>query len=280
MAGDIVIDATSGLEAICTSATTGDSPTYTWELIGDNALYALNAYTSTASLYSDANVETVPGALNAIGAAATTWYSKAQIGKSSAALYGLEATISLYSGSAPTITLTGSSIATTSNQIGSDTPYLVTASAVYAFVDDKLDANAWHSTSTSNANGVQVTATVSEDAVNKVEVGLEITAASTATDVSDSNKASNLVTAAAVSAYTVQEITSAISGLDAVVFNSNKGVFVSVAEEDGILTGMTVSVAAASEMNYGDTGSADELATTAAVATFFNNNLVWLGDSD
>ena len=250
-----------------------------WEVIGDQNSYAINTYTSTtASLYT--GVTTVPGALDAIGAAATTWYSKAQIGKSSAALYGLEATISLYSGSAPTITLTGSSIATASNQIGSNTPYLVTANAVYDFVDSKLTDNAWHSTSTSNANGVQVTATVSEDAVNKVEVGLAITAATTAADVSDSDKASNLVTAAAVSAYVAQEITSAISGLDAVVFNSNKGVFVSVAEEDGILTGMTVSVAAASEMNYGDTGSADELATTAAVATFFNNNLVWLDDSD
>lgn len=45
--GDIVIDSTSGLEAICTNAT---GPT--WELIGDNALYALNAYTSTASIYN------------------------------------------------------------------------------------------------------------------------------------------------------------------------------------------------------------------------------------
>ena len=277
-AGDIVLKGTS--EYIWNGSK--------WELIGDQGAYAANAYSSTANVYTAATATTVPLALNAVGAAidtltasASTFASqKAQIGKSSAALYGLEATISLYSGSAPTITLTGSSIATTSNQIGSDTNYLVTASAVYGFVDSKLTDNAWHSTSTSNANGVQVTATVSEDAVNKVEVGLAITAATTAADVSDSNKASNLVTAAAVSAYVAQEITSAISGLDAVVFNSNKGVFVSVAEEDGILTGMTVSVAAASEMNYGDTGSADELATTAAVATFFNNNLVWLGDSD
>lgn len=272
--GDIVIDATSGLEAVCTSVTTGETPTYTWELIGDNSLYALNAYTSTSSLYT--GVTTVPGALNAIGAAATTWYSKAQIGKSSAALYGLEATISLYSGSAPTITLTGSNIATTASEIRSTNNVLVTANAVHAYVDEVLTSNAWNSTSTSNANGVTVTATVDESAENKVEVGLAITAATTAADVSDSGKASNLVTAAAVSAYTAN----LIDGLDSTVSSSMKGVFVSVAEENGKLNGMTVSVVAASEMSYGATGSADQLATTAAVATFFDNNLVWLDDAD
>lgn len=64
--GDIVIDSTSGLEAICTNAT---GPT--WELIGDNALYALNAYSSTASVYT--GVDTVPEALDAVGAAADTF---------------------------------------------------------------------------------------------------------------------------------------------------------------------------------------------------------------
>ena len=59
VAGDIVIDSTTGLEAIYTGTK--------WELIGDNAVYALNAYTSTAAVYS--GVETVPGALDAAGAA-------------------------------------------------------------------------------------------------------------------------------------------------------------------------------------------------------------------
>lgn len=69
VAGDIVIDGTSGLEAICT----GTEP-LKWELIGDNALYALNAYTSGATVF--AGVENVPGALNAAGAAIDTLNTK------------------------------------------------------------------------------------------------------------------------------------------------------------------------------------------------------------
>ena len=69
--GDIVIDSTSGLEAVCTSVTAGDTPTYTWELIGDNALYALNAY-SNANISAYAGVTTVPAALDAAGDAIDT----------------------------------------------------------------------------------------------------------------------------------------------------------------------------------------------------------------
>ena len=42
-----------------------------WELIGDQKTYAINAYTSTASVYT--GVTNVPGALNAVGAAADTF---------------------------------------------------------------------------------------------------------------------------------------------------------------------------------------------------------------
>ena len=96
VAGDIVIDSTSGLEAICTSATTGDDPTYTWELIGDNAVYALNAYTSEATVY--ANVETLPGAVNAAGAAIDALTSKTNAyvgGSASDADQGVSVTVSI-----------------------------------------------------------------------------------------------------------------------------------------------------------------------------------------
>lgn len=42
-----------------------------WEVIGDQNTYAVNAYTSTASVYT--GVTTVPGALDAVGAAADTF---------------------------------------------------------------------------------------------------------------------------------------------------------------------------------------------------------------
>lgn len=92
VAGDIVIDSTSGLEAICT----GTDPSTTWELIGDNAVYALNAYSSTATVY--AGVETVPGALNAAGAAIDALKTKTDAyvgGSASDADQGVSVTVSV-----------------------------------------------------------------------------------------------------------------------------------------------------------------------------------------
>ena len=68
-AGDIVVigaGATGGLVQGQEYIYNGDA----WELIGDQKSYALNAYTSTATVYS--GVATVPGALNAAGAAIDT----------------------------------------------------------------------------------------------------------------------------------------------------------------------------------------------------------------
>ena len=92
VAGDIVIDSTTGLEAICT----GTDPSTTWELIGDNAVYALNAYSSTATVY--AGVETVPTALNAAGAAIDALTSKTNAyvgGSASDADQGVAVTVSI-----------------------------------------------------------------------------------------------------------------------------------------------------------------------------------------
>lgn len=55
-----------------------------------------------------------------------------------------------------------------------------------------------------------------------------------------------------------------------------KGVTVSVTTEGGIVTDVSLSVVAASTMAFGAAGSGDELATTSAVADYFENNLVWL----
>jgi len=92
VAGDIVIDSTTGLEAICT----GTDPSTTWELIGDNAVYALNAYSSTATVF--ANAETVPAALNAAGAAIDALKTKTDAyvgGSASDADQGVSVTVSV-----------------------------------------------------------------------------------------------------------------------------------------------------------------------------------------
>ena len=81
-----------------------------------------------------------------------------------------------------------------------------------------------------------------------------------------------VVTAGAVA----DKIAGIVDGLDATVSASNKGVEVTVVETDGKLTSATVAVSAASSMALNDKGSADVLATTAAVANYFENNLVWL----
>lgn len=83
---------------------------------------------------------------------------------------------------------------------------------------------------------------------------------------------SKVVTAGAVA----DKIAGIVDGLDSTVTSSAKGVEVTVVETAGKLTSATVSVAAASTMAFGAPGSADELATTAAVANYFENNLVWL----
>lgn len=85
-----------------------------------------------------------------------------------------------------------------------------------------------------------------------------------------------VVTAGSVADY----VTGVIGGLDASVSASNKGVAIEVVEADGKLTSASVSVTAASEMTFGASeASADVLATTAAVKSFFDNNMVWL-DAD
>lgn len=81
-----------------------------------------------------------------------------------------------------------------------------------------------------------------------------------------------VVTAGAVA----DKIAGIVEGLDATVSSSAKGVEVTVVEENGVLTSASVAVTAASSMAFNDKGSADVLATTAAVANYFENNLVWL----
>jgi hypothetical protein len=164
VAGDIVIDSETGLEAICT----GTDPSTTWELIGDNAVYALNAYTSTATVY--ANVETLPGAVNAAGAAIDALKTKTDAyvgGTSSSEVSGITTSVTIASATmAPTVSLAvdaaalsqalGLGTAASKNyadEVTANAATLPTCSAVASYVGAEISGlNSTVSTSTSDSN--------------------------------------------------------------------------------------------------------------------------------
>ena len=90
-----MVDTTNNLEAVYTGSA--------WELLGNNSVFALDAYSSTASVYTEASASTVHGALNAAGAAidaltasASTFASeKAAVGSASDSAYGMSVFLSL-----------------------------------------------------------------------------------------------------------------------------------------------------------------------------------------
>ena len=88
--------------------------------------------------------------------------------------------------------------------------------------------------------------------------------------------ATTLPTGGAVASYVSSAITSAIDALAGSASDSDKGIAVEVVTADGEVSTVDVAVTAASTMALNATGSADELATTAAIKSFYDNNLVWL----
>ena len=170
-AGDIVVigseptgGAVSGREYIYTDENE-------WEVIGDQNTYALNAYSSTATVYS--GVETVPGALNAAGAAIDTLNTniatKAQLGASTSTSSGITGGVTLASDAAPVVTMavnvaelkTALSLGTAAyvnvaNTVTSEGTNLPTESAVYTFVDTTIGSLDSTVTSTSGNVGVTV----------------------------------------------------------------------------------------------------------------------------
>lgn len=174
VAGDIVIDSTTGLEAICTDVS-GDPATYTWELIGDNAVYALEAYSSSVSVFN--GVATVPGALNAAGAAIdalTTSFGN--LGTASGKNY------------ADSLASTGTS--------------LPTESAVAAYVSSFVSTAIGNldSTVTSTANGVGIQVVESDGKLTSASITGVGTAASVDFATTLDSSASTLPTCSAVAA--------------------------------------------------------------------------------
>ena len=183
VAGDIVIDSETGLEAICT----GTDPSTTWELIGDNAVYALNAYTSTATVY--ANVETLPGAVNAAGAAIDALKTKTDAyvgGTSSSAVSGITTSVTIASATmAPTVSLAVDAAALSTalglgtaaskdyaDEVTANAATLPTCSAVASYVGAEISGlNSTVSTSTSDSN-VDVTIVQSAGVLTSVTATL------------------------------------------------------------------------------------------------------------
>ena len=294
-AGDIVIDSSTGLEAVCT----GTDPSTTWELIGDNALYALKAY-SNANISTYAGVATVPAALDAVGAAVDTLNSTIDAfegGTSTSTDRGVTETVVIDAATlAPSVT-TAVSLTTMLTSAKTD-GVVVTAVPTTGATDDNIPttkavadaikaAAVSGGTSTSTVSGIGVEVVTAETtAAPSVTVTLNATNLSTAlglgtaasknwTDTVTDDSA-DLPTGDAVDTA----IKNAIADLDATVSASSKGVFVQVDEANGELTGATVTVTAASQMSLNATGSADELATTAAVRDFYDNNLIWLAGAN
>ena len=260
-AGDIVIDSTSGLEAVCT----GTDPSTTWELIGDNALYALKAY-SNANISTYAGVATVPAALDAVGAAVDTLKTKTDAyvgGTSTSADRGVTETVVIDAATlAPSVT-TAVSLTTMLTSAKTD-GVVVTAVPTTGATDDNIPttkavadaikaAAVSGGTSTSTLSGIGVEVVTAETtAAPSVTVTLNATNLSTAlglgtaasknwTDTVTDGSA-DLPTGDAVDTA----IKNAIADLDATVSASSKGVFVQVDEANGELTGATVTVTAAS----------------------------------
>ena len=264
-----------------------------WELIGDQNTYAVNAYTSNATVY--AGVETVPGALNAAGAAIDALKSKTAAfegGTSTSTDRGVTETVVIDAATlAPTVT-TAVSLATMLASAKTDgvvvtaftEPNDTTIPTTKAVADAITAAEVAGGTSTSTVSGIGVeVVTASTTAAPSVTVTVNTTTLSTALGLGTAafkdatttvaENGTDLPTAGAVDTA----IKEAIAALDSTVSNSDKGVFMQVVETDGKLTGATVTVTAASQMAFNAEGDADELATTAAVRDFYDNNLVWLG---
>lgn len=264
-----------------------------WELIGDQNTYAVNAYTSNATVYT--GVENVPGALNAAGAAIDALNTKtgAYVGGTSTSTdRGVTETVVIDAATlAPSVTTAVSlaamltsaktdEIVLTAMPDTPDNDTLLTASAIKDAITAAAVAGGT-STSTLSGIGVEVV-TAATSAAPSVTVTLNATNLSTAlglgtaafkdatATVTDGSE--DLPTGDAVDTA----IKNAIAALNSTVSASSKGVFVQVDEAEGELTGATVTVTAASQMAFDATGSDEVLATTAAVRDFYDNNLVWL----
>ena len=121
-------------------------------------------------------------------------------------------------------------------------------------------------------NGVKVQVTQVDGAITSVVTTVDAIESAAGITTGEGK----VVTAGAVA----DKIANIVAGLDATVSASNKGVAIEVVENDGKLTSATVSVTTQASMAYNEAGSEDVIASTKAVQTYFQENLVWLGADD
>lgn len=146
---------------------------------------------------------------------------KASKGTATAAAFkGLRASVSLNSSAAPTMAFFNDSIVTASTNMANNAANdkFVTASAVAAYVDGRMDevGTVMGGTSTSEDAGVFVSVGIDESAVPYVEVSVDVL-----TSMDDNSIYSNsLVTASAIAMYIDNKISAAIESALGVILSS------------------------------------------------------------
>lgn len=147
--------------------------------------------------------------------------TKASKGIATAASFkGLRASVSLKSDAAPTMTFFNDSIVTVSTNMANNAANdkFITASAVAAYVNGKLDGVGGVSggTATSNSAGVFVSVGIDESAVPYVGVSVDVL-----TSMDDNSVYSNsLVTASAIAMYIDNKVSAAIESALGVILSS------------------------------------------------------------
>lgn len=283
-AGDIVINTTTAKEYVFDGTNWHELGNE--DLVGKLSEYAGYDTTLTTS------AQTLAGGVNELDAAIKAMdYSVAATADN-----GVKVQITQVDGAITSVVTTVDAVETSAGVVTGSTS-VVTAGAVADYVGGLVSG--LDSTVTSSANGVEISVTEEDGVLTAASVALtkaDLNAFLGTTSVADKSVVTvlslsdasnnNLPTESAVvdaindAVTTAQEyIDSEIEGLDSTVSASSKGVEVTVEETDGKLTSASLTVTAPSTMAFNDAGSSDELATTAAVKSFFDNNLVWLDAS-
>lgn len=262
VAGDIIVIGSepatgfvAGQEWICTA-----SEPETWELIGDQNTYALNAYSSTATVYT--NVTNVPGALNAAGAAIDALNAangaKASVGSdTTAVLHGISAAVTLASDAEPTLSITVDAI-TASTGIETGVDKVVTAGAVADFVSDAISTATAYSPSAGAIVDAQTTT-----------LGAAVHAIAGAFDTLKSKTDAYV---GGTSSSTASGITASVS-----IASDTMAPTVSLAvDASALATALNLGTAAFANITTSIDANGASLPTESAVAAYVIDQLTWL----
>lgn len=222
-----------------------------WELIGDQNTYAANAYSKDGSAVM-AGVTTVPTALDALANRVDGILG----GYNEDTNSGIKVGVTVDANAS----VTGVEVAVTKASLNA-------ALGLTDFADKSLVTAIAETSAASDENvPTEKAVRVAIDAVAADATALsEYVGYSTALDTGDENLADAINT-----------LYSTIQTMDATPSGADNGVKVTVTQDAGALTDVTVVVSGTTSMAFGADGDAT-VATTSAVRSYFENNLVWLG---